>query len=420
EKPITADPLTREAREIVDLAPEKRTPDQEKQLFAFYRTLDPKCADANKQIADLQKDWPAADTTMVLAARPQPRLTHVFQRGDFRNPAEVVTPGVPAFMPPLPKDAPTNRLTFAKWLVDQKNPLTARVVINRFWQSYFGRGIVITAEDFGTQGDKPSHPELLDWLACEFMQRGWDVKAMQRLIVESATYRQSSKVTPELYAADQYNRLLARGPRFRVEGEVVRDIALRASGLLSEKIGGPSVYPPIPDGVLNLAYGAPMKWETSTGEDRYRRGLYTFWKRTIPYPGLSIFDAPNADVTCVRRVMSDTPLQALTTLNDTVFTEAAQALALRVWKEGGPADRDRAIYAFQLCTGRKPDETELARVLALVKEQEHYFEDRTTVAIDVASPDKKNPTPGVNLHKVAAWTVASRVLLNLDETITKE
>ncbi len=420
EKPIHADPLTKELRDIVNLPPEQRSAKQQRNLFSFYRTIDPKCADSDKQISELMNGWPDPDTTMVLAARPEPRETHIFKRGDFRNPGELVTPGVPAFLPPLPKNAPLNRLTFAKWLVDGKNPLTARVIMNRFWQAYFGRGIVITAEDFGTQGDKPSHPELLDWLACEFMQRGWDMKAMQRLIVESATYRQSSKVTPELYAQDPYNRLLARGPRFRVEAEGIRDIALQASGLLSEKIGGPSVYPPIPDGVLNLGYGAPMKWETSTGPDRYRRGLYTYWKRSVPYPGMSIFDAPNADVTCVRRVMSDTPLQALTTLNDTVFTEAAQAMALRVWKDGGHTDRDRAIYAFRLCTGRKPDAVELDHFLSLLQNQEDYFDDRTTAALTVASPDPKNPTADVNLHKVAAWTVASRVLLNLDETITKE
>jgi mono/diheme cytochrome c family protein len=420
EKPIRADPLTKELRTIVNLPPDKRTPKQERELFGFYRTIDTNCADANKEIANLMNGWPDPDTTMVLAARPEPRETHIFKRGDFRNPGELVTPGVPAFLPALPKDAPLNRLTLAKWLVDGKNPLTARVVMNRFWQAYFGRGIVITAEDFGNQGDKPSHPELLDWLATEFVRRDWDMKAMQRLIVESATYRQSSEVTPELYAQDPYNRLLARGPRFRVEAEGIRDIALRASGLLSEKIGGPSVYPPIPDGVLNLGYGAPMKWVTSTGPDRYRRGLYTFWKRSVPYPGMSIFDAPNADVTCVRRVMSDTPLQALTTLNDTVFTEAAQAMALRVWKEGGHTDRDRAIYAFRLCTGRKPDAVELDHFLSLLQNEENYFEDRTTSAITVASPDPKDPTPDVNLHKVAAWTVASRVLLNLDETITKE
>jgi len=420
EKPIRADPLTKELRNLVNLPPEQRTAQQERKLFSFYRTIDPNCAEANKQITELMNGWPDADTTMVLATREQLRETHIFKRGDFRNPGELVTPGVPAFLPALPKDAPRNRLTFAKWLVDGKNPLTARVIMNRFWHAYFGRGIVITTEDFGTQGDKPSHPELLDWLACEFMDRGWDMKAMHRLIVESATYRQTSEVKPAEYAQDPYNRLLARGPRFRVEAEVVRDIALRASGLLSEKIGGPSVYPPIPDGVLNLGYGAPMKWNTSTGPDRYRRGLYTFWKRSVPYPGLSIFDAPNADVTCVRRVMSDTPLQALTTLNDTVFSETAQAMAMRVWKEGGPTDRDRAIYAFRLCTGRKPDMVELERFLALLQDKERYFEDRTTAAIVVASPDQKNPPADVNLHKVAAWTVAARVLLNLDETITKE
>ena len=420
EKPIKADPLIRDVRELVDLPPAQRTLKQERKLFSFYRTVDPKCAEANKQIADLMNGWPQADTTLVLALRPEPRVTHLFKRGDFRSPGEQVSPGVPAFLPPLPNDASPNRLTLARWLVDGKNPLTARVMMNRIWLACFGRGIVVTAEDFGTQGDKPSHPELLDWLACEFMQRGWDIKAMQRLIVESATYRQSSKVTPEQYAADQYNRQLARGPRFRVEAEVIRDIALRASGLLSEKIGGPSVYPAIPDGVLNLAYGAPMKWETSQGEDHYRRGLYTYWKRSVPYPGLSIFDAPNADVTCVRRVMSDTPLQALTTLNDTVFLEAAQALAMRVWKEGGNTDHDRAIYAFELCTGRKPDALELRSLLALVQDRENYFENRTSAALQVSVSDPKNPPPDVNLHKVAAWTVASRVLLNLDETITKE
>lgn len=419
ERPITANPLTREIRDLLEIPKEKRTQEEAKKLFVFYRGIDTNCADANKQIADLMTNWPAADTTLVLEARPQPRVTHVFQRGDFRNPTEVVTPGVPAFLPPLPKSAPLNRLTLGRWLVDEKNPLTARVTMNRIWQAYFGRGIVATSEDFGTQGEKPSHPELLDWLACEFMKRHWDVKAMQRLIVESTTYRQASKVTPELYTVDQYNRLLERGPRFRVEAEVVHDIALRVSGLLSDKLGGPSVFPPIPDGVLSLAYGN-MKWETSTNEDRYRRGLYTYWKRSAPYPSLSIFDAPNAEVTCPRRVMSDTPLQALTTLNDTVFQEAAQAMALRVYKEGGKNDRDRAIYAFRLCTGRKPDSIELERVLALVHQEENYFEDRTSDAILVASTDPKKPTPDVNLHKVAAWTVASRVLLNLDETITKE
>jgi mono/diheme cytochrome c family protein len=420
EHPIQADTLSKHLRDLVNVPADKRTPAQKRELFSFYRTLDSKCADADQKISKIMDEYPQADTTMVLAARTEPRKTHIFKRGDFRKPMEEVQPDVPAFLPQLPKDAPRNRLTLGKWLVDKKNPLTARVTMNRFWQAYFGRGIVTTSEDLGTQGEKPSHPELLDWLACEFMDKGWDMKAMHRLIVESATYRQSSKVTPHLYEVDQYNRLLARGPRVRVEAEIVHDIALKAAGLLNDKIGGPSVYPPIPDGVLGLAYGAPMKWEVSKGEDQYRRALYTFWKRSVPYPGLSIFDAPNADVVCVRRVMSDTPLQALTTLNDTVYHEAAQAMALRVWKEGGRDDRERAIFAFRLCTSRTPDETELNEVLAMLKNKEEYFENRTTEAIQVASEDPKNPPADVNLHKVAAWTLASRVLLNMDQTITKE
>jgi hypothetical protein len=327
---------------------------------------------------------------------------------------------VPAFLPPLPQGVKHDRLALGKWLVDGRNPLTARVIMNRFWQAYFGRGIVITAEDFGTQGDKPSHPQLLDWLACEFVDKGWDMKAMHRLIVESATYRQSSKVTPAEFTADQYDRLLERGPRFRADAEVIHDIALKTAGVLGDKIGGPSVYPYIPDGVLGLAYGAPMAWNVSKGSDEFRRAMYTFWKRSVPYPSLSVFDAPNADVVCVRRVMSDTPLQALTTLNDTVFYEAAQRLALRVYKEGGKTEPERAVYAFRLCTGRKPDAFELKKLLELVDEKEKYFDDRTTAAIEVAAPDPKNPPPDVNLHKVAAWTLVSRVLLNLDETITKE
>ena len=419
-RPIEADPLTPQLRQVLNLTVETRTAAQQRELFSIYRTLDSKCDEANQKIGKLMDEWPVADTTLVLEARAEQRITRVFKRGDFRKPLDEVLPDVPAILPPLSSDAPRNRLTLGRWLVDKRNPLTARVVMNRFWQSYFGRGLVTTSEDFGTQGEKPSHPELLDWLACEFMKRGWDVKAMQRLIVESATYRQSSKVTPQQFASDQYNRLLGRGPRFRVEAEIIHDIALKAAGVLSEKIGGPSVYPPIPDGVLGLAYGTPMKWEVSKGEDAHRRALYTFWKRSIPYPGLSIFDAPNADTVCVRRVMSDTPLQALTTLNDPVFDDAAKALALRAWKEGGKDDHSRAAYAFRLCTGRKPTEKETAEVLALVKEKEIYFENRTSDAVKVSSEDPKEPPPEVNLHKVAAWTLAARVLLNLDETVTKE
>jgi hypothetical protein len=295
----------------------------------------------------------------------------------------------------------------------------ARVIVNRIWQEYFGRGLVESAEDFGTQGDRPTHPKLLDWLAVEFVESGWDVKHIQRLIAESATYRQSSVISPRMWERDQYNQLLARGPRARVDAEIIRDIALSAAGLLDDKVGGPSVHPPIPDGVMALGYGTPMTWETKA-KDRYRRAMYTFQKRSVPYPSLQVFDAPSGESPCPRRFRSNTPLQALTTLNDPVFVEAAQGLALRVWNQGGKNDRERINYAFELCTGRKPRSSETAVISSLLRDQSDFFETRTARAVQVASPNPTNPPPDVNLEKVAAWTMVSRVLLNLDETITKE
>jgi hypothetical protein len=415
--PLFADPLSKHAREILSNAREKRTKEQQRELFSFYRRSDERFADANKRIDEEQAKWPEAPKTLVLTAREDPRETHVFKRGDWRKPDELVTPGTPGILHPFDAKEPRNRLGLSHWLVDRKNPTLARVIVNRMWQEYFGRGLVPTAEDFGTQGDKPSHPELLDWLATEFMDSGWSMKHMHRLIVTSATYRQSSVVTPKLWERDQYNRLLARGPRVRVESEVIRDIALSAAGLLDDKVGGPSVYPPIPDGVLGLGYGAAMKWDVS---GRYRRAMYTFWKRTVPYPSMVVFDSPTGEQACARRLRSNTPLQALTTLNDPVFVDAAQALAMRIWKEGGKSDESQADYAFRLCTGRKPSFGEEQNVLELLHDQTNYFEDRTMTAVEVASPDAKNPPKDVNLHKVAAWTMVARVLLNLDETITKE
>jgi len=416
--PLQADPLSKHAREILNLPRDQRTKEQQRELFGFYRHTDERFTDANKRIDDEQAKWPLAAKTLVLVAKQDDfRETHVFKRGDWRKPDELVTPGVPGILNPMGPEEPRNRLGLAHWLVDRKNPTLARVIVNRMWQEYFGRGLVPTAEDFGTQGEKPSHPELLDWLATEFMDSGWSMKHMHRLIVTSATYRQSSAVSPKLWERDQYNRLLARGPRVRVDSEIIRDIALSAAGLLDDKIGGPSVYPPIPDGVLGLGYGAPMKWDVS---GRYRRAMYTFWKRTVPYPSMLVFDSPSGDQACARRIRSNTPLQALTTLNDPVFVDAAQALAMRVWKEGGMTDDARADYAFRLCTGRKPAVGEKQSVLELLHDQTGYFEDRTMTAVEVASPDPKSPPKDVNLHKVAAWTMVARVLLNLDETITKE
>ena len=313
---------------------------------------------------------------------------------------------------PLPANAPVNRLTFAKWIVARDAPTTARSLVNRLWQAYFGIGIVETAEDFGSQSSPPSHPELLDWLAVEFMDRNWDIKAIQRLIVTSSTYRQNSKVDPELLSKDPYNRLLARGPRFRVDGEIVRDIALSASGLLTDKVGGPSVFPPAP-GFLFLpptSYG-PKTWDESKGEDKYRRALYTFRFRSVPYPMLQTFDSPTGDSSCVRRSRSNTPLQALTTLNEPLFIEAARALAAKVMKDGGDTDASRLNYAMRRVLSRGPSADEAGELLRLLNKEQSRFGD-----------GRHDPKllAGVDSAQTAAWTVVSRVLLNLDETITKE
>jgi hypothetical protein len=318
-----------------------------------------------------------------------------------------------------------NRLGLAEWLVSDDNPLTARVTVNRFWEQIFGHGIVETSEDFGTQGDLPTHPELFDWLATEFMRDGWSMKKIKRTIVTSATYRQSSRVTPELLERDPYNKLLARGPRFRVDAETVRDIALATSGLLSSRIGGPSVFPYQPEGVWDQPYSG-VKWVENSGENRYRRGVYTFIRRTSAYPSLLTFDAPSREFCTVRRVRTNTPLQALTTLNDPVFFEAARALALRVRKEAGQTPDARAAYAFRLCLSRHPTQAELERVLAFYRQELEHYKSDPKAATDVlggASAKVASTVPiaaGQPDSDMAAWTMVSNVLLNLDEAITKE
>src|SRR6185437_11807298 len=330
------------------------------------------------EIARLEKSKPAIPTVPVMVELPakQRRQTHLMSKGNYLTPAEKVEPGVPAAFPPLPKDALPNRLGVAKWLLAADNPLTARVAVNRYWSQLFGIGLVETEEDFGTQGDMPSHPELLDWLATEYVRLGWDTKAFLKMLVTSATYRQSSKVTPEVLAKDPRNRLLTRGPRFRLEAEMVRDQALMLSGLLSRKMHGPSVYPPQPPGLWQAAFNGQRTWATSKGEDRYRRGLYTFWRRTVPYPSMATFDAPSRELCTVRRIRTNTPLQAFVTLNDPVYVEAAQALARRIVREGGEAVADRARFALRLCLGRTPDpgQVEVLRDLYM-REQDHYRQD---------------------------------------------
>jgi hypothetical protein len=419
-----ADPLPAGVRDIIESPPDRRTPADDEAIFSYWRTTVPEWKDANDRIEALWKLHPEGSSQLVLQPRTQPRDTHVLKRGDFLKPGDSVGPGVPFFLHPLPKDAPPNRLTFARWLVDRNSPTTARALVNRVWQGYFGTGLLVTSEDFGTQSPPPSHPELLDWLAVDFMDSGWSMKKLHKLIVTSATYRQSSKVTPELTARDPENRLLAHGPRFRVDAEVVRDIALSASGLLNNKVGGPSVFPPLPAFMLQppVSYG-PKVWPEDKGPDRYRRALYTFRYRSLPYPVLQTFDAPNGDAACVRRPRSNTPLQALMTLNEPVFVECARALAVKTLREGGKTDAERIAYAFRRCVSRPPTATESAVLLALLGKQSDRFAQAGAKPWEVAADDPAKPPQlpeGVTPANAAAWTVVSRVLLNLDETITKE
>lgn len=418
-----ASPVPPRIRDLLRIAREKRTAPQQAEIFAFWRTTVPAARDLTEQSEALWQQWPAGSTALTLMARSTPRETRILTRGDFLKPAAAVTPGVPAFLHPLPDSADSSRLTLARWIVDRRSPTAARVLVNRLWQSYFGTGLVATAEDLGTQGEPPSHPELLDWLSVEFMDRGWSQKAIHRLIVTSAAYRQSSRVTPAQYSADPYNRLLARAPRLRVEGEIVRDIALAASGLLNPEVGGPSLFAPAPAFLFvpPASYG-PFTWKDETGANRYRRALYTFRRRSTPYPMLTNFDTPNGDFSCVRRTRSNTPLQSLTTLNEPVFLECARNLALLTIRQ--PADpAARLTWAFRRCVARQPTEAERDVLLKLLVQEQQRFSQPDARPWELAANDPEHPptlpeaeTPAT----LAAWTVVSRVLLNLDETITRE
>jgi len=348
----------------------------------------------------------------------------VLARGDYRNQTEKVQPGVPAILPPLPKDAPLNRLTLAKWLVDPGHPLTARVAVNRFWQMYFGYGIVKTQEDFGVQGEAPVHPKLLDWLATEFIRTGWDIRAMQRLIVTSATYRQSSHVTPSLLEKDPDNRLLARGTRVRLPAEMIRDTVLAASGLLNPRIGGPSVFPYQPKGLWEeMAFGegfSAQSYEQSHGEDLYRRSMYTFWKRTVPPASLSTFDAPDREKCTARRTLTNTPLQALVLLNDPTYVEAARALAQRALNASGKDDSGRLDFMFRLATARKPTPNESGVLAGLLEKQLVSFRNDRQAALQLLGVGESPRDPRLNATELAAWTTVASAILNLDETITKQ
>ncbi len=363
-------------------------------------------------------------TVMVMSEMEKPRETFVLARGDYRNKTEKVTAGVPAVLPPLPKDAPPNRLTLAKWLVDPAHPLTARVAVNRYWQMFFGNGIVKTLEDFGSQGEPPSHTELLDWLATEFVRLGWDVRAIERLIVTSAAYRQSSKVTPELVEKDPENRLFARGPRLRLPAEMIRDGALAASGLLNREMGGPGVFPYQPKGLWEeMAFGegfSAQGYKQSTGKDLYRRSIYTFWKRTVPPASLATFDAPDREKCTARRALTNTPLQALVLMNDPTYVEAARALAERTMTEGGKDAGGRIAYAFRLATARKPSPEEVRLLRGLLTKQFAHYRRDTKAALELLSVGESKCNARLDSAELAAWATVAGVILNLDETITKQ
>jgi hypothetical protein len=364
------------------------------------------------------------ETQLVLHEREVRRPTYLLTRGDFLKPADQVTAGVPGALNPLVDSEVPERLRMAEWIADRRSPTTARAIVNRIWQEYFGTGLVQTAEDLGTQGEYPSHPGLLDWLAVELMDHRWSLKHIHRLIASSATYRQSSHVTKELYQRDPANRLLARGPRFRLSGEIVRDVALAVSGLLNREVGGPPVYPPAPDFLFlpPASYG-PKTWMTESGANRYRRALYTFRFRSVPYPMLQNFDTPRGDAACVRRVRSNTPIQALTTLNEDLFVECSRALAMRIVAVAND-DQERIIHAFRQCTGRSPGEHELETLLRFLRNQKERFTaepEQNSIQLVTGSPEGKLQLPGnVTASEAAAWTAVSRVLLNLDEVVTKD
>jgi hypothetical protein len=373
---------------------------QKRAVFAAFPDAGADFRTRNQKLTALERKAPKRITTLVMTELKQPRESVIFIKGDFTRPGDRVKPGTPAILPPAGVATP-NRLDLARWLFLPEHPLTARVMVNRIWQQYFGHGLVETENDFGTQGAPPSHPELLDYLATEFIAQKWSMKALHRLIVTSATYRQSSRERPDLHVVDPVNKLLARQSRLRLDAEIVRDVSLAASGRLDAKLGGPPVFPPQPDGVMNLGQSR-RDWTPSTGGDRFRRGLYTHYWRATPHPAVAVFDAADGFSACTRRLRSNTPLQALTLLNDQQFFELARALAERVLRDGGADDSARLDHAFRLCVARLPSLKEKARLLALLTQL------RTPSANDPAASEQE------------AWTTVARVLLNLDETITRE
>jgi hypothetical protein len=417
-------------RALLAQDPAKRSKEDRQRLREYFlnheapaemRRLHAELQALRQEKEDLQK---AILTTMVMDERENPRETWVLGRGDYRNRRYQVEPDTPAVLPAFPAGQRRNRLGLARWLVDPKHPLTARVAVNRFWQLYFGTGLVKTVEDFGSQGDPPSHPELLDWLATEFVRSGWDIRALERLIVTSATYRQSSRVTRELLEKDPENRLLARGARFRLPAEILRDNALAISGLLDGRVGGPGVFPYQPAGIWEeLAYGdgfTAQEYRQSRGRDLYRRSLYTFWKRTAPPPNMTTFDAPDREKCTARRPVTNTPLQALVLMNDPIFVEAARHLAQRTLAEAARDTSARVRHAFRLATAREPSKVESEALRELLGRQFAQYRRNPKAARELLSVGESPWDSRLDLAELAAWTTVASAILNLDETITRE
>jgi len=414
-------------RAAVILEPAKRTPKQAAELAKFFRDNgDHPVRKAEAAVAAAAKAVNEYDdtfsSTMIFKELPKPKPAFILKRGEYDKPGDAVTRALPAVLPPMPAGAPNDRLGFAKWLVSGEHPLTARVWVNRAWERFFGTGIVKTTENLGSQAEWPSHPELLDFLATEFVRQKWNMKAMCRLMVTSATYQQSSKVTPEMLEKDPENRYLARAPRLRLPAETLRDQALAISGLLVEKVGGPSVKPYMPQAVWDetSVYGDMRNYKADTGEGLYRRTLYTIWKRTAAPPTMLLFDAPNREICTVKRSRSNTPLQALVLLNDVTYVEAARRLAERMMAEGGPTPESRVAWGFRKATGRQPDAFEVQRLVGALKSRLTFFEQTPEAAAKVIAQGNSKPNPALKPVELAAFTVTANVLLNLDEVVTRE
>ena len=404
----------------------ERTDSEQKKLFTYFinyvhagsrdlfRMLESEVASTRKELEQIDKSLP---TTMVMVEMKARKPAHVLMRGDFRQPGEEVEPDVPAIFPRLPTNQPRNRLGLAYWLTDPSHPLVSRVIVNRLWKQLFGTGLVKTLGDFGTQGERPSHPELLDWLAADFVEHGWDIKRLQKLIISSSTYRQSSANRRRYEDQDPDNRFLCRAPRFRLSAEEIRDSALSISGLLNPSIGGPSVFPYQP---ANYLSSIGKGWKESEGGSLYRRGLYTFWRRTMLYPSFQIFDAPSREFCSVNRPRTNTPLQALVTLNDPAFVEAARVFAQRVLSRKEDSDPQRLRLAFMMATSRAPDKSEMRILTETLSEQRNEFTAHPERANEFITNGKSLPSSDYDPVELAAWTSLGSILLNLDETISRE